>query len=337
MTGRTRRGLMGGATAVVLAAARPFRAMAQTAASVAAFVKGPPMPDQPLVRVSEHVWNVQSPDGFPTPQNQGMMCNVTFVIGTRGVMVVDSGASVQIGEMAIRRLRTITDRPVVGIVNTHYHGDHWLGNDAFVAAYGDDLPRHAHPETREAILGIEGSGWQSAMERWTAGATLGTRIVPPNADTGHGDRFSLGDVTLRLHHYGKAHTPCDLCVEVVEDRVMCVGDVMMDRRIANIEDGSYLGTFKAIDALVANSDTRIWLPAHGVAGPGVLDWQRSLFEGLYDASLAAVKDGASIEEARRRALADPRVASKAPETAGWQSNFGKYLSLAYLEAEQEAF
>jgi len=35
-------------------------------------------------------------------------------------------------------------------------------------------------------------------------------------------------------------------------------------------------------------------------------------------------------------LKDPRVAGKAKETAGWESNIGKYISLAVLEAEKLA-
>lgn len=332
----SRRRLLAGGAAL-LAALPGSEAVRAFAAGVEAFVKGPPVADRPLVQVSPHVWIIQAPDGFPTPQNQGMMANITFVIGREGVIVVDSGASLQIGEMAIRMLRAVTKKPVVGIVNTHYHGDHWLGNHAFAEAFGEDLPRYALPATRAAILGVEGDAWRSAMVKWTAQASVGTRIVAPNRDAAHGDELSLGDVRLRLHHYGRAHTPSDLSVAVVEDGVMCVGDVMMDRRIANMDDGSYLGTFETMDRLRADSDTRIWLPAHGEPGPGVPAWQRALFEGIYEPCAAAVKAGRSIEEAKAAALADPRVASRAAETKGWDNNIGKYISLAYLEAEQADF
>jgi hypothetical protein len=36
-------------------------------------------------------------------------------------------------------------------------------------------------------------------------------------------------------------------------------------------------------------------------------------------------------------LADPRVASRAATMQGFAGNIGKYVSLAYLEAEKEAF
>lgn len=335
----TRRRSFLASTAAAAAGASLFgwRRVGALAAEIAAFAKGPPMPDLPIRQLSPHVACIESPDGFPTPENQGMMANITFVIGAKGVVVVDSGGSVQIGEMAIRQLRAMTDRPVVGVINTHYHGDHWLGNHAFAEAYGAGLPLYAHPDCRVAMEGAEGAYWLSSMLTWTRQATAGTRIVTPNRSLVHGDTLSLGDVTLRIHHYGKAHTPCDLSVEVVEDGVMCVGDVLMDRRIANIEDGSYLGSFETMDKLIANSRTTLWLPGHGVPGPGVMAWQRELFEGIYQSCVTAVQAGNPLEEAKALALKDPRVASRAAETRGWDSNIGKYVSLAYLEAEQANF
>ena len=314
-----------------------WQALADTAVEIDSFIKGPPVKDQPIKQISDHVFMIQAPDGFPTPENQGLMSNVTFVIGQQGVIIVDSGASVQIGEMAIRQLRTATRQPVVGVVNTHYHGDHWLGNQAFVEAYGHDLPLYAHEGTRKAIEGNSGTFWHESMIKWTNEATMGTRIVPPNHDINHGAVLSLGDVHLRMHHYGRAHTPSDIMVEVVEDGVMCVGDVLMDRRIANMDDGSYPGTFSTLDGLIQSSHTNIWLPAHGNAGPGVLNWHRTLFEGIYQSCIEAVKQGIPLEGAVAFALKDDRVSSRAGETRGWDKNIGKYVSLAYLEAEQSLF
>ena len=145
------------------------------------------------------------------------------------------------------------------------------------------------------------------------------------------------DVTLRLHHYGVAHTPSDLCVEVVEDKLTCVGDVAMDRRIANMDDGSYLGTFKTYDELQNNTRTAIWLPGHGEPGPDVLNWNRELFAGIYRPCEQAIKDGLQPDEAKARVMKDPRVASRARDTKGFEANIGKYVSLAYLEAEANGF
>ena len=319
------------------ASALPWSGMIALAREVDEFVRGPAVRDHPLQQISPHVWMIHSPDGFPTPENQGMMCNLTFIDTREGLVVVDSGASVQIGEMAIRQLRRQWKKPVIAIINTHYHGDHWLGNHAFVDAYGADLPIHAHPGTQAEIRGLQGNLWRTLMEQWTNQATMGTRVVPPNRTVNHGDTLKFGDVTLRIHHYGKAHTPADICVEVVEDRLTCVGDVAMDRRIANMDDGSFAGTLATYEALEKATASRLWLPGHGLPGAGVLNWNRELFAGIYEPCVQAVQDGLPMEAAKARVLRDPRVASRAAETRGFETNIGKYVSLAYLEAETAGF
>lgn len=334
-----RRLLTAGSLVALGAVATPrlFPGLAETVAEAADFVVGPPVEDRPLVRVSPHVHVIRAGGGTPTPENKGLMSNVTFVVGDRGVVAVDTGSSLQIAQMAIRQLRKTTTKPVVGIAVTHFHGDHWLGNHGFVEAYGADLQIWSLAGTRLAIEGETGTVWRDSMLKWTAEATLGTRIVPPNRDIEHGFEVSLGDVTLRMHHYGHAHTPHDLCVEVVEDSVLLAGDVVMDRRIANMDDGSFKGSLDTIDRLTAAVKPKIWLPGHGDPGPGVGTWQRELFAGIWETCLQAVDDGVALEGALARVLKDPRVASRAAETEGFDRNIGKYVSLAYLEAEQARF
>lgn len=318
-----------------VATATVFPQIAAFAADAVDFIRGPRVPDVPLTQVSEHVYTVYAADGFPTERNQGLMSNITFVRTGKGVVVLDSGASVQIGEMALRQLRTLTGQPVIAVFNSHYHGDHWLGNDAFVAAYGDTLPIYAMAHTREQILGQTGTEWKEAMLKWTNQSTAGTRIVAPNHDVKHGDVFDYGDVTLKVHHYGTAHTPSDISIEVVQDKLTYVGDVLMNRRIANMDDGSYPGTLAYCDQMEKNIPGSNWLPGHGHAGLEVMVWQRELFAAIWEHAQKAARDFAGPDAAIAAAKADPRVASKAKETAGWDNNIGKYISLAYLEAERQ--
>ena len=317
-----------------LAAVPEVRVFAQ---QVQDFIEGPPMPDIAPRQLSPHVWMIYSKDGFPNRDNQGMMANIGFVVTSRGVVVLDSGASLQIGQMAIRMIGRVTPQPVVAVFNSHYHGDHWLGNHAFVEAYGADLPIHALAHTREQIAGYEGSLWRSLMERWTNQATMGTKVVPPNRTVAHGQVFEFGDVTLRMHHYGRAHTPSDLCVEVVQDRVTHVGDIAMENRIANIDDGSYPGTFKYFDALKRAAGEQLWVPGHGHGRKDLLDTYGTFLQGIWDACVQAVQEGVPLDGAKALVLKDPRVAARAATMDGFESNIGKYTSLAYLEAEKEAF
>lgn len=322
------------ATAGIIATAPQITAFAS---DLNDFLKGPPVADIPPVQLSENVWMIHAEEVFPTPQNRGMMCNITFVVTDDGVVVLDSGGSLQIGEMAIRMIRTITDRPVVAIFVSHYHGDHWLGNHAFVNEYGADLPIYAHPHTIAEVEGMQGDLWRSLMERWTEGATMGTRVIAPNRETKHGDEFQFGDVQLRMHHYGVAHTPSDISIEVVNDSLTYVGDVAMERRIANMDDGSFQGSIDYIDALKTKAGSELWVPGHGRPTDDLMQWNREMFAGIYENCMVAVENMEDMASARARVLADPRVADKAEETRGFEDNIGRYISLAYLEAEMAAF
>lgn len=216
-------------------------------------------------------------------------------------------------------------------------GFNWrdLAAQAYFEAFGE-LPFYAHPVTKEAIEKKEGNLWLNLLERWTNGATAGTKLVPPNRVANHGQTFSFGDVTIRCHHYGVAHTPGDLCFEVVEDRVTHVGDVAMNRRIANMDDGSYPGSLKFIDELNRNAPGHLWVPGHGRPSKELLIWQRELFAGIWENAVKAFEEGFDPSEAKALVLKDPRVSGKAKETAGWENNIGKYISLAVLEAEKLA-
>ena len=301
------------------------------------FIEGPAVADIPAQRLSQHVWMIYSPDGFPTPENRGMMANIIFVVTSAGVVVIDSGASLQIGQMAIRVIRKVTDKPVVAVFNSHYHGDHWLGNHAFVKTYGDKLPIYSLASTITKLKGTEGNLWRSLMERWTNQSTIGTQVVIPNTAVQHGQVIEFGDVSLRMHHYGTAHTPSDLSVEVVQDRVTAVGDIAMTNRIANMDDGSYPGTFKYYKALMAAAGEQLWVPGHGHARQDLLKTYGDFMSGIWEPCLKAVEDGKSEAEARAAVMKDSRVASRAKSMDGFNGNIGKYISLAYLEAEKIAF
>ena len=68
------------------------------------FIRDPAIKDHPRRQVSKHVWMIFSPEGFPTSENQEMMCNISVVNTRIRLVVIDSGASVQIGEIAIRQI-----------------------------------------------------------------------------------------------------------------------------------------------------------------------------------------------------------------------------------------
>jgi hypothetical protein len=59
--------------------------------------------------------------------------------------------------------------------------------------------------------------------------------------------------------------------------------------------------------------------------------------GIWEPCVHAVKHDIPLDKAKALVLQDPRVAARANTMQGFADNIGKYTSLAFLEAEKEAF
>ena len=159
---------------------------------IAQAAKGPAVPDHPLDRINEQVYVIHGPIDMPNPENQGFMNNPGVILTSKGVVIIDPGASVQSGEMVLRRLKTISQQPVVAVFNTHIHGDHWLGNQAIKEAYPKAVI-YGHPRMIELIAEGEGDTWVDLMMKLSNGKTEGTKVVGPDKASNHGDAITIGD------------------------------------------------------------------------------------------------------------------------------------------------
>ena len=132
--------------------------------------------------------------------------SAVFVHG-KGVVLVDT-KNPNNGQAILDQIKTVTDRPVTHIINTHTHGDHNGSNIFF-------------PATVEVVT-QENTG--ANMQKMPAFQDAANKHGLP--DRTFGDRMTVlsGNESIDLYYYGPAHTNGDAFVVFRNARVMHAGD-----------------------------------------------------------------------------------------------------------------
>ena len=311
-----------------------FLALVMLAGAAYALQKAAPLrgewtPEQ----VAPGVYVIHGPTELPSPSNQGFMNNPAFVVTDAGVVVIDPGSSVQVGEMLLERIGRVTDKPVLAVFNSHIHGDHWLGNQAIREKF-PDVPIYGHERVGPKIIAGAGTEWVEMLLRMTENATAGTEVVKPDHPVKDGDEFAIGGLTYRVMNNDKAHTDTDIMLHVKELDVMFLGDNAGHGRILRLEGGSFPGNIEALEHALA-SDAKVFVPGHGTSGGReVAERYRDYLQTLYSTVEQGVEDG--LADFEIRPLLMPKLEPWS-QWAGFDIELGKHINGAYLEAEAAAF
>jgi glyoxylase-like metal-dependent hydrolase (beta-lactamase superfamily II) len=224
-------------------------------ASVAAWQQGPAAAGQPQPRV---VVVEKVRDNLYMMRGGGG--NSAVFITANGVVVVDT-KNPGWGQPLLEQIKTVTDRPVTMIINTHTHGDHVSGNVEFPA----NVEVVTHENTRKNMESM----------RPATGITPPAGSPPPgNIFKEHGgrgmpkrtfkDRMTLGGGNDRidLYYFGRGHTDGDAFVVFPALRVMHAGDIFSGKNVPLLDannggSGVEIGNTLAKAAGVSNVDSII--------------------------------------------------------------------------------
>jgi len=264
-----------------------------------------------------------------------MSNNITAIASKKGLIVVDtSGYS-----STARKMRGIIEREFkrtdfAFVINTHWHWDHAWGNQAFPEATiigHEDCPAMMERDKEYVALRVQnmrqrlqeqktklGQAEPDSAEAQNIRRSIGQTerdirdhsegfvITPPHITFNDRMTWDLGDLTLKMYFFGRAHSGADIFVHIPEEGILLTGDIFIDRRWLPLFAGQpELDIPKWIEVLHAVLDgpdklTQV-IPGHlDLWTPEKIDLWRDYIVDLWSGLQKAKAEGLAFEEAAAR-------------------------------------
>ncbi len=169
--------------------------------------------------------------------------NATFLVGDKGILVVDTGLNTQEGRKLLEEIRKISALPVRWIVNTHYHPDHRGGN----SVVGPDAVIISTEFTREQVA----RDLQTRATKNGPGLPAVYAPVVAIGSAGSNDlTLYVGGHAVRIYHPGPAHTRGDLVVYFPGQHAIATGDLFLNNSCPAMDDGDMENWIAALDHIL---------------------------------------------------------------------------------------
>lgn len=227
----------------------------------------------------------------------GLSGNSVAILSDDGVLVFDANGTPETAATVLGEIRKLTDKPVRYLINSHWHWDHWGGNQVYMAAF-PALQIITHEKTRELMLTVE-PRWndkglkeelpqflndfekqiaagkakglpaeriKSAEERLAADRNFVTQKQTlhktyPNVTFSDSMTIRLGGREIQVLH-AQAITTGDTYVYLPREKVLITGDILLSPypfAIGGTYPAEWLATLEKLAAL----DPSVILPGHG--------------------------------------------------------------------------
>lgn len=244
-----------------------------------------------LRRLSESVYCIFGGEKEP---------NTGFVVGNSGILVVDTSLTPHHATLMLKEIRSVSQKPIRYVFNTHYHSDHTFGNQVFSAKVV------AHRSSRRIMARLVKTEWsQKAIDRWVEEnpewkeKLANLKITLPDTLFDGEYEIDLGNVKVHLQHMG-GHSEDSSVACVPSSKVFFSGDLMFQGRYPYTRDadvGRWLSALKAMREM----DFEAVVPGHGY-----LCDQREVgrlieyFENLFEYCRRFVEENLPLAEIIRR-------------------------------------
>ena len=295
--------------------------------SISRIVCAVDFPEPKIVKINDRIHVLLGPIQHANKENQGYMVNSTVIVGDKGVILVDPGGSDEVGAYIKKQVKTITEKPVAYVIDTHSHGDHYLGNQAFPEAV-----IISSEECRDLVIQT-GDQWIKLMEDLIGRELPNTKpvlageVYPPKSKTS----VEINGVKMVIWVPLGSHTHGDLMIYLPEDKVLISGDILINGVPPTMQDGVVKNWIKVLED-IEQTDANVFVPGHGaLMNRKQVRALRASIEKFY----ADVRNGYLNE------LSESEI-RKTLDLSEWEKLersyvIGRNINRAYLEIEQDEF
>jgi cyclase len=262
----------------------------------------------------------------------GVGSNNVVVVNDDDVLIVDTGTTPQAARNFLADIKTLTNKPVRYVVNTHFHYDHVDGNQIFgpeVQIIAHDFVRtaittfdvlHREPYNTSQLVNVPAQidrlKQQASAERDTAKkASLSDQLeateeafaqlkelkpTPPTMTYSSKLVLHRGAREIDLLFLGRGHTGGDTVVFLPKEKIVATGD-LMESRLAYMGDAYFDEWVTTLDAL-KRLDADIVLPGHGIPfrDKGLITAYQAYLTDFVQQANQLKAQGVSAEDAAKR-------------------------------------
>jgi len=288
------------------------------------------------------------------------LCNGGFLAGKDAALLVEGFATPAGASFQMDALRMVSQVPVKGALNTHYHYDHSMGN-AYYGANGVALWAHAAAAQRivenyaplqgadkEAVLGPfekRVKDAKSETERQHAQSDLNavtgvfqianaSILALPNHPIDPAKPpmiIDLGGLSAVIEFY-PGHSGTDMIVRVPEQNVVYTGDLLFSGRYpVCFDDKATISGWRATLAKFTSfSKDTLFVPGHGqICGQEGIASIREVFDDIAGQTEKMFKAGVPVEEAQHRYVVPDKF--KNFPIFAWGFTIGPAITKLYAE------
>jgi cyclase len=258
-------------------------------------------------------------------------CNAAIIFLDDGVLVVDTHSKPSAARALIEQIKKLTPKPVKFVVNTHFHWDHYQGNEAYPSSWPAgveiisseatraNIQRIGIPRIKNELLTLpqEIANLRNDLEKAStaeqksaiqenirqAEAYIGElrlmQVTLPTMTFDHSLILHRKTRTVEILWLGRGHTDGDVFVFLPKEKVLCSGDALHGWTpfMGDSYPYDWIRTLDAAEKLGADSI----IGGHGdvMRGTAKFELWKQYFQELMDQTAEAYARGASLDDARK--------------------------------------